>query len=99
MPYVLKINPHKLVQFAERVWDIPPQETEEETALKGIEAFESFLKSIGMPLTFAEIGADEKDIEKMTEKLLNGKTTEGNYVKLTADDVKKIYHYAAAREK
>lgn len=99
MRYVLKINPHKLVQFAERVWDIPPQKTEEETALKGIEAFEAFLTSIGMPLTFAEIGADESDIETMTEKLLNGKSTEGNYVKLTADDVKQIYHYAATREK
>ena len=57
MRYVLKINPHKLVQFATRVWDIEPQETEEATALKGIEAFEAFLKKIGMPLTFEEIGA------------------------------------------
>lgn len=98
MRYVLKINPHKLVQFAERVWEIPAQETEEQTALKGIEAFETFLKSIGMPLTFAEIGASEKDIDLMTEKLLGTKKTEGNYVKLTAEDVKKIYHYAATGE-
>lgn len=97
MRYVLGINPHKLVQFAERVWDITPQQTEEQTALKGIEAFESFLKSIGMPLTFAEIGAKEQDIDRLTEKLLAGKETEGNYVKLTAEDVKKIYHYAATR--
>lgn len=97
MRYVLGINPHKLVQFAERVWDISPQQTEEQTALKGIEAFESFLKSIGMPLTFAEIGAKEQDIDRLTEKLLAGKETEGNYVKLAAEDVKKIYHYAATR--
>lgn len=98
MRYVLKINPHKLVQFAERVWDIEPQETDEQTALKGIEAFEAFLKSIGMPLTFAEIGADEKDAELMTSKLLRAKDTEGNYVKLKAEDVMKIYHYAATGE-
>lgn len=98
MRYVLKINPHKLVQFAERVWEIEPQQTEEQTALKGIEAFECFLKSIGMPLTFDEIGASEKDVDKMTEKLLGNKETEGNYVKLTKDDVKKIYHYAATGE-
>lgn len=91
MRYVLRINPHKLVQFAERVWDIPPQETDEQTALKGIEAFEAFLKSIGMPHTFAEIGAREQDIGLLTEKLLAGKETEGNYVKLTAEDVKSIY--------
>lgn len=99
MRYVLAINPHKLVQFAERVWDIPPQQTEEQTALKGIEAFEAFLKSIGMPLTFAEIGASGKDIDTLTQKLLEGKETEGNYVKLTAEDVKKIYHYVATGEK
>ncbi len=98
MRYVLTINPYKLVQFAERVWEIEPQETEEQTALKGIEAFEDFLRKIGMPLTFGEIGASESDIDTMTEKLLTGKETEGNYVKLTADDVKKIYHYAATRE-
>ena len=98
MRYVLKINPHKLVQFALRVWDIEPQENDEKTALKGIEAFERFLKDIGMPLTFAEIGADEKDAELMTSKLLNTKDTEGNYVKLRAEDVMKIYHYAATGE-
>ncbi len=98
MRYVLDINPHKLVQFAQRVWDVEPQATERETALKGIEAFEAFLKSIGMPLTFAEIGADEKDAELMTNKLLRKKSTEGNYVKLAAEDVMKIYHYAATGE-
>lgn len=98
MRYVLKINPHKLVQFAVRVWDIEPQETDEQTALRGIEAFEQFLRSIGMPLTFEEIGADEKDAEQMTSKLLHTKETEGNYVKLKADDVMNIYHYAATGE-
>ena len=29
MRYVLKINPHKLVQFALRVWDIEPQENDD----------------------------------------------------------------------
>ncbi len=94
MRHVLRINPHKLVQFAERVWDVPPQEgdgAEEVTALLGIERFEAFLRSIGMPLTFAEIGADAKDIDRLTEKLLAGKETEGNYVKLRAEDVKSIY--------
>lgn len=97
MRYVLTVNPHKLVQFAERVWDVPPQQTEEQTALKGIEAFEAFLKSIGMPLTFAEIGASEKDIDTLTKKLFEGQETEGNYVKLKAGDVKKIYEYATRR--
>lgn len=101
MRHVLRINPHKLVQFAERVWDVPPQEgdgAEEATALLGIERFEAFLRSIGMPLTFAEIGADAKDIDKLTEKLLAGKETEGNYVKLRAEDVKSIYRLGCDEE-
>lgn len=98
MRYVLKDNPDKLAQFAQRVWDIAPAGTKEETALKGIEAFEAFLKSIGMPLTFEEIGADEGDAARMTEKLFAGKETEGNYVKLTPEDVMNIYHYAATGE-
>lgn len=95
MRYVREKNPHKLVLFATRVWDIPLDEKNpEETALKGIEAFEAFLKRIGMPSGFADIGAREEDIEKMTDKLLNGKKTEGNYVKLTRDDVIAIYRSA-----
>ncbi len=95
MRYVLDKNPDKLVQFATRVWDVKPNKlSKKKTALQGIEAFEAFLKSIGMPSTFAEIGAKEEDIELMTDKLLNGRKTEGNYVKLTREDVIKIYQSA-----
>lgn len=95
MRYVLEINPHKLVLFATRVWDIPMDESNpKQVALQGIEAFEKFLKQIGMPSSFAEIGAKEEDIELMTDKLLNGRKTEGNYVKLTKEDVMKIYQSA-----
>ena len=95
MRYVSKRNPHKFILFATRVWDVPMEETHpEEVIEKGIEAFEAFLKKIGMPSSFAEIGAKEEDIEKMTDKLLNGRKTEGNYVKLTRDDVIAIYRSA-----
>lgn len=95
MRYVRTVNPHKLVQFAVRVWDIPMNEDDpEETALKGIEAFEEFLSSIGMPSCFEQIGAREEDVEQMTDKLLDGRMTEGNYVKLTREDVIRIYQSA-----
>lgn len=44
--------------------------------------------------SFAEIGAKEEDIELMTDKLLKGRKTEGNYVKLNRDDVIAIYRSA-----
>ncbi len=98
MRHVLKKNPRKLVDFATRVWDVPLDEANPEaTALRGIEAFEAFLKSIGMPLSFEEIGARKEDIGQMTDKLFGGRDTEGNYVKLTREDVMEIYE-SAVRE-
>lgn len=95
MRYVLKRNHEKLVQFAVRIWDIPlNEENPEATALKGIEAFETFLKDIGMPSGFEQIGAREEDIERMTDKLFDGHETEGNYVRLTREDVVRIYQSA-----
>lgn len=95
MRHALEVNPGKLVSFATRVWNIElNEENPKETALKGIEAFEKFLKDIGMPSSFAELGAREEDIELLTDKLMNGRETEGNYVKLTRKDVIEIYKSA-----
>ena len=95
MRYVCKKNPGKLALFANRIFEVPMNEKHpEKTAIKGIEAFEAFLKKIGMPSSFAEIGAKEEDIELMTDKLLKGRKTEGNYVKLNRDDVIAIYRSA-----
>ena len=40
------------------------------------------------------ISLKEEDIELMTDKLLKGRKTEGNYVKLNRDDVIAIYRSA-----
>lgn len=95
MRYVLEINPDKLVLFATRVWNIDLNiENPKETALRGIEAFENFLHKIGMPASFEEIGARKEDIPLMVDKLLGGRETEGNYVKLTREDVIRIFESA-----
>lgn len=92
MRHVMKTNPNKFITFATRVWDIDLNENNpEETALKGIEAFEKFLKNIGMPSSFAELGAKQEDIPLLTDKLMSGRETEGNYVKLTRQDIIEIY--------
>ena len=66
----------------------------EETALEGINRLEGFLKSIGMPQNFTELGASEKDIERMADTACygNGRSGEiGGFMKLKKDDVEKIY--------
>ncbi|MEE3467010.1 MAG: iron-containing alcohol dehydrogenase [Eubacterium sp.] len=96
MRYVLEKHPEKFVPFATEVWGVPLDTINPmETAMRGIERFEAFLKQIGMPSRFSEIGAKKADIPAMVDKLFAKKDTEGNYVKLTREDVTKIYESVA----
>ncbi len=96
LKYVMHHDINRFVQFAVRVWGCEPDKNNpEKTAKEGIEQLVAFLKSIGMPTTFAEIGAKKEDIPALVAKigLVNGRTL-GNFVKLTAEDVTKIYELA-----
>lgn len=67
------------------------------TALAGIDAFKCFLSSIGMPVSFAELGAKEEDIPAMAEKSCYGDGRGGSlggFVKLGKEDVEKIFRLA-----
>ena len=95
MTYNMKHDVMRFAQLASRVWGCSMDfANPENTAKAGIQALKNFLKSIGMPGNFAELGAKEEDIELMTDKLLKGRKTEGNYVKLNRDDVIAIYRSA-----
>ncbi len=92
MKFVLEKHPEKFVPFATEVWGVPLDTINPmETAMRGIERFEAFLKQIGMPSKFSEIGAKKADIPVMVDKIFAKKETEGFYVKLTPEDVTKIY--------
>ncbi|WP_242951531.1 iron-containing alcohol dehydrogenase [Clostridium botulinum] len=95
MKHVMKNAVDKFAQMAVRVWGCEMDfENPEKTALEGIHRLENFLKSIGMTLTFEEIGAKESDIPHMVEKLMNGKDKVSSLVGLTAKDVEEIYRLA-----
>ena len=68
----------------------------EKTALKGIEAFEAFLKKSRHAVFFRRDWCKRKKrISRLvTDQLLKGRKTEGNYVKLNRDDVIAIYRSA-----
>ena len=67
-------------------------ENPKETALNGIKAFRKFLKSIGMPINFEEIGAKKEDIPLMVEKLGLGENDRtGGFVHLSSKDIEQIY--------
>ena len=54
--HIYKSGAAQFARWAQNVWDIEPKESNEETALAGINALSSFIKEIGLPTTFAELG-------------------------------------------
>lgn len=96
MEYTLSHNPMRFAQFACRIFGIPLNYEEPlHTARAGIFAFRAFLKRIGMPLSFAEIGAKVEDIPQMLRLLGIENNTIGHFVPLNRDDCEAIYNIAA----
>ncbi|MFW6264723.1 MAG: iron-containing alcohol dehydrogenase [Bacillota bacterium] len=94
MKYVYKENINKFVQFAVRVWDIEADfENLEYTALAGIEKLKDFFKSIGLPVSFADLTLPDDKLEIMAEKCVEYGPV-GNFKKLDKEDVLNIYKLA-----
>lgn len=94
MKFVYKHDVNRFAQFAVRVWGCDMNfACPEITALEGISRFEGFLKSIGMPVTFAELGAREEDIPTMVNQLGKRKSV-GGFVKLGREEIEAIYKLA-----
>lgn len=99
MPAVFKyVYKHDVMRFAKlavRVWGCQMDfDNPEATALAGIAALENFLKGIGMPLSFAELGAKEEDIPALVKALCYGDGRTGSisgFVTLDENDCTKIY--------
>ena len=54
--HIYQSGAERFARFAQNVWGIAPKNTTEETALAGVEALSSFIREIGLPATFAELG-------------------------------------------
>ena len=86
----------RFAQMAVRVFGVQMDfDDPKRTAMEGVEAFRTFLHTIGMPLTFAEIGADPADIPKLVEMNHIGDGITGGYVGLDRKAHETIYRYAA----
>ena len=96
--YVYKTNPARFAQFAVRVFDAAQNFYDTEaTALKGIEAWENWCRSIGMPTSLRELGVTPTDaqIEEMAEKCVaTGGGHVGFFQTLYKEDVIKIFEMA-----
>jgi alcohol dehydrogenase len=71
MRFAVKGNTPRFVQFAERIFGLPSEGPQDlECALAGIDRLEAFLKSIGCPTRFAELGIDDRLIETYAAETL-----------------------------
>lgn len=94
--YTMNHDINRFAQIAVRVWGCKMDFYHpENTAKAGIEALRNFLISIGMPKNFKELGADEKDIEKLAKVCCygngSGSGEVGGFVTLKQKDVENIY--------
>ena len=71
MRFAAKANPRKFVQFAERIFGLKSQGADDlDCALRGIDRYEEFLKSIGCPTRFSELKIDGQLVETYADETL-----------------------------
>jgi alcohol dehydrogenase YqhD (iron-dependent ADH family) len=94
MLYVYRANPQRFVQFAVRVWNVNDSLCDpERVALEGIARQKQFFKSLGLPVSLAEMKIDATCLQEMASKAtLFGPL--GNFKKLQREDVFSILQLA-----
>ena len=98
MTYVMHHDVARFAQLAVRVWNCQMDfANPEKTALEGIQRLKAFWSGLGLPTTFRELGAEEKDIEAMAHTACYGDGRNGfigGFVRLDEKAVADIYRLA-----
>ena len=85
--YIMHSGLHQFVRFATDVWNVCPEgKTDEEIALEGLAAMESWMDEIGVAKKASEVGVTPDNIEKIADATVLG----GGFMKLTREDVVEI---------
>lgn len=86
--HIFKSGKERFARFAVNVWGVKPKVFTEETALAGIEALENFIKEIGLPTSFSQLGIPEDtDLRAIADSVI---ITAGCCKKLSHDEIYKI---------
>ena len=93
MRYTLDHDVDRYYRLAVNVMKVKPNVNDKRNvAIKGIRKLQAFYKSLGMPLTFDDIGAKKEDIPQLVKQLeINRGSIFGGFIDLTMDDARKIY--------
>ena len=87
--HIYKDGVRQFARMAQRVWEISPEgKSEEELAEAGIEALAEFVKEIGLPSTFRDMGITDKSVLKKVADTCN--LTAGCCKKLSREEVLEI---------
>lgn len=98
--YVYQDCLHRFRRFAVNVMGVEAQGTDEEIALRGIEAAEDFFRSVNMPTSFAEMNIQptEEEMQDMARKCSAAcGGCQGSAKALYEADMLAIYHMAAQK--
>ena len=83
--HIYKSAEARFARWAQNVWGIASKGSDDETASAGVEALAAFIKEIGMPTTFAELGIPaDTDFRAIADSTV---LTPGCCKKLTHDEI------------
>jgi hypothetical protein len=95
MKYVYEDNLDRFVQFSTRVMKVDFSMGQREQIIQeGINRLEHFYKRIGLPTTLKEAGIGKDHLQEMAKKAVLGIEALGQFKKLNAEDILKIYEIA-----
>lgn len=86
--HIYKNAVDKFARFARSVWNINDNKSENELAIIGINKLTEFIKEIGLPATFREMGINDKSCFRAVANSCN--ITEGCCKKLSSDEIFEI---------
>ena len=69
--HIYKSAVSQFAKFAVNVWGVKPDgKTEDDIALEGINALADFIKEIGLPTTFSEMGITDTDWKSIADSAI-----------------------------
>ena len=95
--YVMDAAPERFAKFAVNVMGVEPEADDTLTAVKGIEAMETFYRTLDMPVSIRDMGIElsEDQMRELAEKCSHfGRRTIGCIKKLDKEDIYRIYNNA-----
>lgn len=94
MTFMAKHHPGKIAQFGRRVFGVTSHD-DSTAAMETVISLKAFFGSLGLPVTFSELGVAHPDIDLLVKKLHENKGTQiGGYYRLGPVETAEIYRLA-----